>query len=269
MRRLIVRPGGIGDFIVALPAMKFLRSHYTEVWCASQNVPLARFANRARSIPSSGLDRVGIMDADDVLERLGEFDAIFSWYGANRPEFRSIVRQWGLPFEFHAALSEGDVPAHDFFSDQAGAPPGLLPRIEVEPRNEGFIAIHPFASNQEKRWPLESFQEVAAAFTDVRWLRGPEEELPEAQCIEDLYEVAQWLAGASVYIGNDSGITHLAAAVGVPAIALFGPTNPAVWAPPGARVLLGDERTPEAVIAAVREIRGERTMMASGQGRPA
>lgn len=271
MRRLIVRPGGIGDFVVALPAMKFLRSHYTEVWCASANAPLARFANRARSIQSSGLDRVGITAADDVLERLGEFDAIFSWYGDNRPEFRSLVRNYGLPFEFHSALPEGDLPAHDFLADQAGAPLGLPPRIEVERRDEGFVAIHPFASNMEKRWPIESFREVAAAFPDVRWLRGPEEELADAVFMEDLYEVAQWLAGASVYIGNDSGITHIAAAVGTPVVALFGPTNPAVWAPPGARVFQGDERTPEAVIAAVREIRGEPTVttLAAGQTLPA
>jgi len=132
MRRLIVRPGGIGDFIVAIPAMKFLRSHYTEVWCASANVPLAGFANRARSIQSSGLDRLGILPDDDILDRLSEFHSIFSWYGANRPEFRQFVHNLGLPFEFHGALPEGDIPAHDFFSAQVGAPLGLPPRIEVD-----------------------------------------------------------------------------------------------------------------------------------------
>jgi len=54
--------------------------------------------------------------------------------------------------------------------------------------------------------------------------------------IDDLYELAQWLAGARLYIGNDSGVTHLAAAVGIPVLALFGPTDPAVWAPRGANV---------------------------------
>ena len=255
MRRLIVRPGGIGDFIVSIPAMKFLRAHRTEIWCAACNVPLAKFANQARSIHAAGLDRLGVMPwADDVLERLEGFDSIVSWYGANRPEFRHFVHDMGLPFEFYAALPDGKLPAHDFFSDQVGAPKGLPPRVEVERRNEGFVVIHPFASNEEKRWPLEAFQEVAAAFPDVRWLRGPEESLPGAECIEDLGELAQWLGGASAYVGNDSGITHLAAAVGVPVVAMFGPTNPAVWAPPGAVVLQGEERTPNAVIATLRAI---------------
>jgi ADP-heptose:LPS heptosyltransferase len=42
-----------------------------------------------------------------------------------------------------------------------------------------------------------------------------------------------------MYIGNDSGITHLAAAVGTPVLALFGPTNPEVWAPRGPHVRVG------------------------------
>ncbi len=48
-----------------------------------------------------------------------------------------------------------------------------------------------------------------------------------------------WLARASLYIGNDSGITHLAAAVGTPVLAMFGPTDPAVWAPRGPNVRVG------------------------------
>ena len=63
MRRLIIRPGAIGDFVVSLPAMECLRDGYLEVWAASVNVPLARFADRARSIASTGLDLVGITDA--------------------------------------------------------------------------------------------------------------------------------------------------------------------------------------------------------------
>ena len=57
-----------------------------------------------------------------------------------------------------------------------------------------------------------------------------------AERFDNLYELAKWLASARLYIGNDSGITHLAAAVGTPVVAIFGPTDPAVWAPRGERV---------------------------------
>ncbi len=70
----------------------------------------------------------------------------------------------------------------------------------------------------------------------VEWTAGPEEALEEAHRFEDLGDLARWLSGAALYIGNDSGITHLAAAVGVPTLALFGPTDPAVWGPRGEQV---------------------------------
>ena len=51
----------------------------------------------------------------------------------------------------------------------------------------------------------------------------------------DLRTLGTLLARAGLYVGNDSGITHLAAAWGAPTLALFGPTDPAVWAPVGER----------------------------------
>jgi ADP-heptose:LPS heptosyltransferase len=72
----------------------------------------------------------------------------------------------------------------------------------------------------------------------VQWCRGPQETLDHAYYVENLYELGTWLASASVYIGNDSGVSHLAAAVGTPVVALFGPTDPAIWAPRGERVAI-------------------------------
>ena len=87
----------------------------------------------------------------------------------------------------------------------------------------------------------------------VRWCAGPEEQLENAVRIDNLYELARWLQTARLYIGNDSGITHLAAAVGIPVVAIFGPTDPAVWGPRGDRVrtLHGklDEITVDQVLA--------------------
>jgi len=70
----------------------------------------------------------------------------------------------------------------------------------------------------------------------VRWCAGPEEALEDSVRFDDLYELAGWLASARLYIGNDSGVTHLAAAVGTPVIAIFTATNPAVWGPRGEHV---------------------------------
>jgi ADP-heptose:LPS heptosyltransferase len=71
--------------------------------------------------------------------------------------------------------------------------------------------------------------------------------LPGATRFDDLYELACWLAAARVYIGNDSGPTHLAAAAGTPVVALFGASDPAVWAPRGPRVEIAAAASLEAM----------------------
>jgi hypothetical protein len=199
----------------------------------------------------------GIAPSPVLLETLKGFDSIVSWYGARRPEFRQAVGQLGLPFQFFPAIPGGGRHAVDFYLDQVGyRGDRIAPRIAC-PRVRGdFAVMHPFASSPAKRWPLAKFHEVAAGMEmPVRWCAGPSEELPEAVRIDDLYELACWLAGARVYIGNDSGISHLAAAMGAPAIVLFGPTDPAVWAPRGSRVLCPmDAVEPAHVLAAVDEL---------------
>jgi heptosyltransferase III len=244
VRRLIIRPGAIGDFIVSLPALECLKAAYTELWTATPNVPLVRFADRARAISATGLDLLGIADPPaPLLDRLRGFDSIVSWYGANRPEFRETVTSLGLPFVFFRALpAEGArVHAVDFYLDQVRtlgpcASDGV-PRLQCDEPRAGFAAIHPFSGSPKKNWPLDRFRALARELDKtkpVRWCRGQDDPpLEDAVRLDDLWELARWLASADVYIGNDSGITHLAAAVGTPVLAFFGPSDPAVWAPRG------------------------------------
>ena len=237
MRRLLIRPGAIGDVIVSLPALEFLRCEYLEVWVPGPCVPLIRFADRVRSIASTGLDLVGVVSGAHC--DLSGFDEIWSWYGTARPEFREAVAH--LPFRFFPALPKA-THATDFYCAQVGAPPGLIPRLDCPRRDDGFLAIHPFSGSKRKNWPLDRFQEVASRSSlPVRWVAGPEEELEGAVRFDGLYQLACWLATASHYWGNDSGITHLAAAAGVPVTAVFIASDPAIWAPRG-NVTVIDQR---------------------------
>ena len=232
-RRLVIRPGAIGDVIVSLPAIESLRCGYLEVW--TSHPALVRFADRVRSIVSTGLDLLGVTDPPPgLLEDLAGFDSIVSWYGATRPDFRELAR-----FQFLDALPppECTMPAADFYLQQVGAPLGAVPRIAVPPVPRSGAIIHPFSGSARKNWPLDRFRELAEQLPlAVEWCAGPEEDLPGAIRIPDLYDLACRLAAAQVFIGNDSGIAHLAAAAGTPVVALFGPTDPRVWAPRGDRV---------------------------------
>lgn len=243
MRRLLIRPGAIGDCIVSFPALEFLRAEYTEVWVPAPVVPLVRFADRVCSIRSTGLDFLGIEGLEipsSLAERLGSFDEVISWYGTNRPEFRLAMtrvcqRSIFLPALPHVGAAEH---ATDFYARQVGAPAGLVPKIRPEQVDlRPFVVIHPFSGSPRKNWPLPRFESLSNALSfGVEWIAGPEEELRQARHFEDLLDVAAWIRGARLYIGNDSGITHLAAATGAATVGLFGPTDPRIWAPRGERV---------------------------------
>jgi ADP-heptose:LPS heptosyltransferase len=246
VRRLIIRPGALGDFIVSLPALEFLRTDYLEIWASESNLPVIRFADRCRSIASTGLDLLSVTDPPArLLEELRSFDSIVSWYGANRAEFRECVNNLGLPFAFHPALPPDGAGVHatDFYLLQVGAPPGAVPRIPCDGEKEHFAVIHPFSGSPRKNWPLEQFRGLARQLerdVPVCWCAGPDDPpLENAVRIDDLYQLACWLARAELYVGNDSGVTHLAAAVGTQVLALFGPSDPAVWAPRGPNVRIG------------------------------
>jgi heptosyltransferase-3 len=223
--------------------MEALRDAYTEVWVPSAIRPLVGFANLVRPIASTGIDLIlpGRPVPRNTLDLLRGFDDIVSWYGANRPDFRAAVQELNLPFRFFDALPPfGDFRhATEFFLNQIGFGGPVAPHIYCPPvpAAEDFIVIHPFSGGRSKNWPLANFREVAQRLPlPVSWCAGPEEPLDDAVRIDDLYELGCWLASARLYIGNDSGITHLAAAVGTPVIALVKRMEALVWRPLGPRV---------------------------------
>jgi heptosyltransferase III len=226
LKRLLIRPGAIGDCIVSLPALEHLKGEYTEVWTSGPNVPLIRFADRVRSISSTGIDFF-----PPRLEGMRPFDDVVSWYGTNRPEFREATSPY--PVRFLDALPNAPgVHAIDFYMRQVGGADGAIPRIDVPREDHGFIAVHPYSGSPKKNWPY--FAELIARLDrSVQVCVGPEQSWPGAVRYDDLYELAKWLATAALYIGNDSGITHLAAAVGIPVIAIFQASDLATWAPRG------------------------------------
>ena len=137
--------------------------------------------------------------------------------------------------------------------------------VRLPPR---FLAVHPGSGSPRKNWPAERFAALAGR-ERAPWLlvHGPADDaavsvlgdVPGAVVARDLplRALASLLARAGAYVGNDSGITHLAAAAGAPTVALFGATDPDTWAPIGPRVtVVGcgsamDAATVETVSAAV------------------
>jgi hypothetical protein len=184
----------------------------------------------------------GVEAPPGIVRALAEFDDIVSWYGTNRPGFRETALRLNPNWQFLPALPPVGREQHvtDFFAECAGAPLGLRASLSVlrEPKRRVAV-IQPFSGGRKKNWPLDRFQQLAAALPlPVEWIAGPEEQLPGATRTENLSQLARHIATTTIYIGNDSGITHLAAATGVPTVALFGVTDARVWAPRGDHVIV-------------------------------
>ena len=123
------------------------------------------------------------------------------------------------------------------------APPPL-------PARAGGICISVGAGSAEKRWPLPLWVNVAKELGGARLIAGevererfspPEQRMFEnagGMYLESLEQLEQMLRECSVFAGSDSGPTHVAAAMGLRTLAIFGPTDPARWAPIGPRVSL-------------------------------
>ena len=126
-----------------------------------------------------------------------------------------------------------------------------------------LIAVHAGSGGRHKNWPLSSVHivmqhlhnDMKAVFLSIE---GPAEEktagkmtasLSALPCFplrnRDLPLVAAIISRTTLFIGNDSGITHMAAAAGIPTIAVFGPTDSAVWAPRGQSVCIVRECGPD------------------------
>jgi ADP-heptose:LPS heptosyltransferase len=241
MRRLAVRPGGIGDTLLGLPALeKLAAGAELTVWARAEVLPLLGWPSG--TIEGSGLGLLGIEAAPEHLRRkLGEFDEIHTWYGANREEFREALSELHPRVSFYAALPPDEtVHAADFFAGQVGAELPAVPRVAVSALPSRLIYMHPFSGSARKNWPLENYQLLGrwleSTGRPVQFLAAPQQHLPGARVFERLDELAVHVAGGALYIGNDTGITHLAAACGAPTLALFGPTSPRVWGPRGPRV---------------------------------
>lgn len=117
-----------------------------------------------------------------------------------------------------------------------------------------IIALHPGSGSRKKAWPPERFAALGRALIRegasrrLLIIQGPADEWAVEGVVAGLggvphlvvrdmpiIKLAALVSRAGLFIGNDSGCSHLAAALGVPTLALFGPTDPQCWAPRGER----------------------------------
>lgn len=123
-----------------------------------------------------------------------------------------------------------------------GVPQTEIPRAAIHvpsaPAEKPYAVIHAFASAAGKAWPAERFLEIARSLQhlDPIFIGGPGDDLTafrdfRTEQNRSLRDTLTRIRSASLFIGNDSGPAHIAAACGVPLVVLFGESDPAIWSP--------------------------------------
>lgn len=183
------------------------------------------------------------------ISRLSPYRALYLDPQAIAGSVRHITEQWRNQVSAQGA----SVKACRYSSRTAGIGDALLARNSMRTRTSSGVLIHPGSGGVAKCWDAESFVAVCAELgrrgIAVRFVVGPAElerwpaetirrfaDAAELLRLESIDHFADAVFSSVVYMGNDSGPTHLAAWLGTPTMALFGPTDARVWRPLGDRV---------------------------------
>jgi ADP-heptose:LPS heptosyltransferase len=269
MDNLIYHAGALGDFVTTLPAFEWWRQMFPRSRIVIAGRPeFAQLVLRAGSADEvwdlSSAEWAGFFQAEpgpESLERLHRFDAALLFVADASPLPKilgqaGISRIWRQPpfprhdipiIQYHlslfgqTAMQSAQADPYGSWREKFLAKVGALPE-----RPAADVLIHPGSGSVAKNWPWARFQELASRFRlqgrRVAWLLGPAEEgwplpLEDFRLIQpDLVKLAAILSQMRLYLGNDSGVTHLAAAMGCPTLALFGPAPLLIWAPQGRKV---------------------------------
>jgi len=275
-RACVIFPGALGDFICFLPALQALRRECEiDLFARSEFAGIVPAGVKVRSLECAEIGNLFIAAAPQTPSRqtyFGAYTALYSWLGSQQPLF---VQRLQSDCAGRAKIFPFRPPANtehqaDYYLRCLALPQSSEsePTIELDAAaiawSENFCREHTLdgrailalgagSGAREKNWPEEFFLAVANWWREssggavillvgpVEAERGGIDRLAERCLVArdlSLSQLAALLARSDVYLGNDSGVTHLAAGVGVTTFALFGPSDPRQWAPRGKKVTL-------------------------------
>jgi ADP-heptose:LPS heptosyltransferase len=275
-RILVIRGGAIGDFLVTLPLLAALRARLPgnriEVLGYPHIADLARAHGLVEAVhPIDSRPLAGFFAARSVLDpalsaffsgfhliisHLYDPDLIFqsNIASVSKAQFLQGLHRPDETTGRHATEQLLDVLQRLAIFDADPVPRLAAPR--QQPGQQDVLAVHPGSGSPRKNWPEERWatlleQVIDGSEASVLLVGGEAEEgrlerlaarLPlerrEILRSQPLVTVAERLRGCRGFIGHDSGITHLAAALGLPGIALWGPSRAQVWSPRGGDIRL-------------------------------
>jgi heptosyltransferase III len=267
---VVLRGGALGDIVLTLPILQALRDFYPDGFITLvapyPQAILARYhTDRLLDLNSAKL--VGLfkpetslpdqarqwLTADLILSYLSDPDRIIEKNLILLDTTEFLRGPFKLDLENRPAVEQLAQPLAVLGINSINPVPRLSASPPLRPSNR--LAIHPGSGSRNKNWPLAHWAallgELMPAYDEILLVSGEADtEIFEAVrplipaiklrlCVNrSLWDLVGQLSQATLFIGHDSGVTHVAAATGIPTVALFGPTDPMIWAPNGDHVIV-------------------------------
>ena len=268
---LIIRPGALGDTLMLVPAIKYLRD-YAKLYVAGTYPAislLSRFTIKNYDMDDLGWHKL-FMDTAEITLSFDPFDIIVAFMNDKDGSLNKTLKRWfpdskinifpsqptknkdihiALYIAFCIRSAKLPINAEKAFNNVLD----IAAFSTVGQYNKsGPIIIHPGSGSIKKNIPIFFWEKLTNTINkDVIILLGPAEierkpnfftlknnikvlKMPELNYLTEV------LANGSLFIGHDSGITHLAAMLGIPVVALFKASDPAIWKPLGPHVHIID-----------------------------
>lgn len=256
-RVCIVRLRSLGDCVLTTPALALLKQARSDLQIG------VAVAERFRAVFEGSPTVTGILAPTWKAVRSWNSSLCVNLHGGTQSQVMTALSgaKWRAGFAHHSLkfvynfkiaraqqimgvnrnVHTAEHLASAFFA--LGVPVEEVPRAQLfaadSPVKGRYAVIHPFASAPDKQWHPERFCEVARYLN--LWNITPVFLADQGQDVSpftahqlfrgNLSEVKALFSKATVFLGNDSGPAHIAAAFGVPSVVLFGASNPAIWGP--------------------------------------
>jgi ADP-heptose:LPS heptosyltransferase len=270
---LVLFPGSLGDLVCALPALEEIQKRQNhdlvlavrgEAFGLGSFLP---FVTEVRSLEERVFSQLFSPPKafhNEARDFFSSFSPIISWYGHShvdvRENLRGLVGDGFCSFPFF--IGQEDCHATAYYLRCVGVETLQCPVLQLNENavrwrkqywqqhgldtRSRMLLLHPGSGGKKKRWELEGFRQVACWWQQeclgkCLVLLGPAEEgeveqwrdVGDVETGLSLWQVAALLSRADLYLGNDSGVSHVAGAVGARGVVLFGPTRPSQWKPLG------------------------------------
>jgi ADP-heptose:LPS heptosyltransferase len=295
---LVIHPGALGDVLQAVPALRGLRAVAPAASITFVGQPrLGRLlvelgaAQQARGFDGFGLEAL-FVDAPAptaLTEAVSRVKYAVSWFGSRDETYRRRLRALVPGALVAPPVPDDDTPVwRHLLGTLAGWDLAIPERVEplrAPPLGAAAarrlrLVVHPGGGGDWKRWPPERYAEVIRELRrrhplDLLVHQGPADAEAAARLLAllerdavallepELPHLAAVLGAARAYLGGDSGVSHLAAAVGAPSVVLFPPATRRRWAPWSPTAvpieLTGTERDVERAIEALEGMLGNET----------